>query len=849
MNTRSKLGFTLIEILTVIAIMAVLTAAGYLVAVKVGRASAEAKLKNDVAMLNRAVQTYTANGGVLDEAVPTGQVLTADKVLEQLRRVAGDARKHSGLRGSMVDPRLSIQMQSTAEAASSDLRAYWNNDKGQFELASSGNTPGIREFKLLDVAQVPPAFTNAKTGVLVAAGADSRKTALPLGQTDKWVWDYTTPAFGSATGPTDQVVTEPGKVSDPPTNEKTMIALDPPEFSLAAGAYALSEYPKTLTLSLPAGATEETAQIWYVDPSTAASWLKYTGALSLNPGQSVTAKTVSLDPDNYLDSAERMKTYTSGPFVLAVSLTFAKTAYNYGELGGALASGSVAAAAPGVLTVTGASGVASQYLNSTNFQLYWTVDGSDPAVSSTRLEAPAFSGTPPTVAVPLSLAGYSAAGTMTVRAVAISKNAGYFQNSAEVVRNLGIEKTVLTTLGVLYNGTTVSIAPLTSGGQPVGTRIFYTSSGNDPGDNGTGDPSAGDAVAYSAPLTPTALQTQYSARLYPPVGYKPWFTPGPMGATGVTLPAAGNYYASNAGESSLYQFNPSTGTNIVLSNGCLFAPASVAYLSTPAPLVYYVEQAASNWRLASYAVSTNVHTNLGSLTSAGWSYVPNSRPSNLTAYNGSVFYIPNQTDDLIRIDFNADGTILDQYKFADITGDTASFQTIGDIAVTPGGLLYVSASNAWAVFDVRSLAPITVATGTPAWVWNGLLTNPSGTLLGVRSTEPTKLYTVNTATGVGSSPLVFNPARSFDDFGSPVSDIPITLPATHFAISPGRQTLYRVDLETGRNYPVRTGLGFSPGAIAYQPGTGKVLLGTSTDFQLYQYSPSDGSLRHPDLRL
>ena len=54
MNIRIKHGFTLIEILLVVGIMTVLSAAGYLVAEKASQASVEAKVAGDMAMLNRA---------------------------------------------------------------------------------------------------------------------------------------------------------------------------------------------------------------------------------------------------------------------------------------------------------------------------------------------------------------------------------------------------------------------------------------------------------------------------------------------------------------------------------------------------------------------------------------------------------------------------------------------------------------------------------------------------------------------------------------------------------------------------------------------------------------------------
>ena len=311
MNARPKNGFSLIEILVVIVTIGVLAAGAYLVAVNMRTASYEAKLDSDVAMLNRAVRLYETSGGVIAGGY------TEEQVLAQLRKVAANTKKVSGLRGSVVDPRLTITRQTAAEAATSSRRAVWNDASKQFEIRTSGGNPGIKAFVLGDVAAVSAAETNPD-GSITPAGKHDRRTTFDLAERDNWVWDYTTSTSGSSTGPVTQVVTQGGTSATPSSSDKQLITLDPPDFSLTSGAYALSEFPMTVTLSLPAGVTEENAYVLYVDPASAGSWLRYTGAIQVDPGQVVTAKTVTLDPDNYVDSADQANRYTSVPEVLSL---------------------------------------------------------------------------------------------------------------------------------------------------------------------------------------------------------------------------------------------------------------------------------------------------------------------------------------------------------------------------------------------------------------------------------------------------------------------------------------------------------------------------------------------------
>ena len=102
----------------------------------------DGKLRRDVATLNRAFQTYEANGGDLSD-------LDAQGALNKLKRktTSESAKQLAGLAGRMVDNRLAVALQTTEEATGDRPRAYWNATTKRFEVRSTGGQ-GIREFVL-----------------------------------------------------------------------------------------------------------------------------------------------------------------------------------------------------------------------------------------------------------------------------------------------------------------------------------------------------------------------------------------------------------------------------------------------------------------------------------------------------------------------------------------------------------------------------------------------------------------------------------------------------------------------------------------------------------------------------
>ena len=109
MNKASlKNGFSLVEIVVVVAVIGALAALGFAVLVKYKTPVAVVKMEQDVATLNSAVRGYLASGGSLDS------VTGLEDVLAKLKTKAASAQEDeiAGLKGSFIDRRSKAVMQN-----------------------------------------------------------------------------------------------------------------------------------------------------------------------------------------------------------------------------------------------------------------------------------------------------------------------------------------------------------------------------------------------------------------------------------------------------------------------------------------------------------------------------------------------------------------------------------------------------------------------------------------------------------------------------------------------------------------------------------------------------------------
>ena len=297
---RRQHGFTLIEALTVVAVVVVVAALGTVSISKVVNSAEEQKLSSDVETLNRSVAAYLGAGGDLSKAKSPAEVLTA------LKRSLVNSSRSPTLSGSKVDERLSFVMQNAAESGNSRSRVYWDKGTSRFVLAQSGNSPGIREFILDDsIVSQDQVDDDAVSPVLYAAK-------------DTWIWDYQDAPVVYPSGPTvipTSMVPDsatPVVPSTPPPPPLVTDSLTPPRFSITSGSFPITDFDLSLTLTDPNPIG--TAKIYY--SINYGNWSAYNGIITVTPGTVVAAQAIPTS-ESYSSSARAEHTYKLSRLPLA----------------------------------------------------------------------------------------------------------------------------------------------------------------------------------------------------------------------------------------------------------------------------------------------------------------------------------------------------------------------------------------------------------------------------------------------------------------------------------------------------------------------------------------------------
>ena len=506
---RVRAGFTLVEILLVVAAVAILSGAAVVAIGNARESTRVGKLESDVATLNAAIQAYLVNGGSLPASA------TPQQILDRLKTTADAATASTipGLRGSFVDRRLTTEMQTAAEAGTTQARALWSGANRRFVVATSGAI-GVKNFRLDD------SIGDANYG------AEPRTPTVSVAD-DGWVWDYadvppTNPA-GPGGAPGTTTVT-PGSLPTAPTANQ----LAAPVFSEAGGTLTLLNFDIPLTLSNPN--PPGTSQIYYTIGGS--PFALYKGeTLTVTPGTAVTAYAATSDPDDWTDSNLAAHTYQAQPVTLGLALAFERTSYTFAQAGGEMVGGSPISPAPGTITLTNPAEIPATYRSSTQFDLRWTLDGTDPISSGTANVSAAFSGSVPTQNISLSPGSWGAGTTLAVRAAAKSKQA-WFINSPVQSADLTVAPTVMpepvfgSDGGIYLSELPVEIDYDEAGVRPANARIYYTTDGTDPGNvNGNPLPTATLYSGSFAVLTLDTPNATITARAYGPADYPQWFTP------------------------------------------------------------------------------------------------------------------------------------------------------------------------------------------------------------------------------------------------------------------------------------------------------------------------------------
>ncbi|OAI57724.1 hypothetical protein AYO49_06435 [Verrucomicrobiaceae bacterium SCGC AG-212-N21] len=293
----------MVEVILVVTVLGLLAAVAVPSFRGTTSATAEVKLRSDIAHLNRAVGVYTAEGGRLEGAD------SAEQVLEHLKSKLGsaDARRHVGpVSGRLIDPRLAMRPVSDATAKAGAPRAVWDPVLQRFEITHEGS--GIGSFFLDD----------AQAG-LATPEENRQRTAMRYNGGDGWIWEWDDQRGQGAVEPTEFALTpsDPltppggGPLPDPPTDptggfHPTPKPLPAPMILPEGGVFSIAQFPTTILIT-DSGTDARYSALQY--RLSDGPWKPYTSGFQIAPGTRVYAKNVSLDPARFTDSAEDTEAY------------------------------------------------------------------------------------------------------------------------------------------------------------------------------------------------------------------------------------------------------------------------------------------------------------------------------------------------------------------------------------------------------------------------------------------------------------------------------------------------------------------------------------------------------------
>jgi len=299
-------GFSMIEMVIVVAVIGVLAAAVSIVASGTIQGAREARASQDEKVLNSAVLAYLTSDGDLSG------VKGGEAVLAKLKTTvtAEQRQRIPGLSGSFLDPSVEFVVQTEEEAKKKLPRLLWSVTKNRFEVASAG-PPGIVSItRRRDVEPASPQDGGAET-----EATEDRRTPFNYAAKATWIWDYADAPVTTAPGPSQFGATTPENHLPPPTSPPAPpVVLPPalppvappvlppppakrtpllaPQFSQPQGRYPRSDFPLKVSLHdvNPAGSA---ALFFAVNHGV---WTAYKGgSISVAPDTSLKAQAMPLN--------------------------------------------------------------------------------------------------------------------------------------------------------------------------------------------------------------------------------------------------------------------------------------------------------------------------------------------------------------------------------------------------------------------------------------------------------------------------------------------------------------------------------------------------------------------------
>ena len=541
-------------------------------------AAKKRKLEQDVAIVNNAIDSYLASGG--DAAN-----LTSDNVISALKsRVTGGVlAEMTGPRGPFLDTRVITNSTDFAWSA-----LFTTDPHPRFYVAKSTN--GV-------VFDKGPATA-------VGGVAERPDAARP-----SWLWTY-----GEASAPAESEAFVPLAVDSgvASTNAaQAAVTLGAPIISPSSLTANLWAFPKQVTI---ANTNAEGSSRVYYKIGNGNYTLFDDTPFSVDPGASVAAVCVSLDPSRYYNSAASYASYSVIPLALAVRID-APASVTYAQAGGLMQGLDQMSPAQATITLEDTANllngnpdnllsdeagddkyIPGSYVKSVNFTVRYTTDGSDPLTSQTAQTAAAFNGYFSPVAVSLALAAWGTNSVLPIRAAAVAVNTNWFLSSPVVSASASINPTALPSPTITPGADRfVTAIPVTVSNSttnvPVGMLSYYTTNGSTPA-AGSGVSFATAASFSMGPLAYGATGT-VKAAAYGPTDYSRWFTAssvnsitysGPnytAGTGGGVLITGGTFANNSAIRGSVIVASVATGTqpNLTLANngsvtGDVFLPGT-----------------------------------------------------------------------------------------------------------------------------------------------------------------------------------------------------------------------------------------------------------------------------------
>lgn len=519
-KVRQHCGFSLVEILVAMVALGVLAAVGIVTVTGVPDAARKKKLEQDVAIVNNAIDAYLVAGG------DAGQ-LSAGNVISALKqRVAAQGSGDIvGPQGPFLDPTVITNPTDFSWSA-----LYTTDPSPRFYVAQS--TAGV---------------VFGKGPAMAVGGAAERPDAART----SWLWAYTHAEPPGQTASFVPTAVDTGSTATNPVS--AVVTLSAPVITPGSLTANLWGFPLQVSIANPN--PSGSSRVYY-RVGTGNYTLYDNVPFNVDPGITLSAVAVSLDPSRYYNSPATSATYSLNPLELAVRIN-APASITYAEAGGLFIGQDQLSPAVATITLEDTTGggadnllvddagddkyIPAPYVSSANFTIRYTTDGSDPLTSGTAITGPDFNGYYSPVSVSLALAAWGTNSSLAIRAAALATtNTEYFASSTVASNNVGISRTPLGAPLVSPTNQIVTFSVTISMGAPTNGPVIGTNAPIRYSVDNTA-PSAVSGFSYGGPFSLSSFsaseQKLVRAVTVPPSSLTNWLDVSPETVRTFTGPA------------------------------------------------------------------------------------------------------------------------------------------------------------------------------------------------------------------------------------------------------------------------------------------------------------------------